>query len=144
MKKKKETKKILHRHTNEVLFEYEGEISDGIKKAIKQDIDLRHATFRIINGEMWGLGKIDWKGKDLTDIDLRYCISHNSNFRDCNLSEATLCRSDFTGSDFRRANFKDTMMSPTIVDDCDFTGVNLDEAKFIKHTNFGKAKGVKK
>lgn len=134
--------KILHRWTDKVLFEGEFENTrDMVLAAIEAGVDLKFATFRTLDGATWDLQGIDWKGKDIENIDFRYVKAHNNNFDNCNLERANLCKGDFTGSSFKNCKFKDTMLTPSIVDGCDFTGTNLEEAK-TEFTDFSKAKGV--
>jgi len=133
--------KILHRHTGNTIFEFESNsIKELIEEAIKQNIDLRFATFRVVDGKQWDISGIDWKGKNLENIDLRYVIAHNSNFEGCNLSRANLCKGDFTGSNFQLCNLKLAMLTPACVKDCDFTYANWDGMR-AEFTDFSNTKG---
>jgi hypothetical protein len=113
-------------------------LSDECIESSLPGIDLRDSTLRILFSDV-NLTQACFRGADLafTHFDEKFA---GANFERAELVWADFGSSDLTGSSFRNTDLRHTHFESCVLDDCDFTGAQLDHTNFLDVSLFSLCK----
>jgi len=113
-------------------------LSDECIESSLPGIDLRDSTLRIVFSDV-NLTQACFRGADLafTHFDGKFA---GANFERAELVWVDFGSSELTGSSFRNTDLRHTHFESCVLDDCDFTGAQLDHTNFLDVSLFSLCK----